>query len=421
MEPIISTAGALIGLVVAILLIILKVTPAYSMITGALIGGLIGGGTLTETVELMIAGAQGIMPTILRIVTAGVLAGILMESGAATRIANTIVKVFGEKRALLAIALSTLVLTAVGVFGDVAVITVAPIALALSKRIGYTSFILLLALMGGEKAGMVISPNPQTIATAEGFDLDLFHLMISNIIPALVGLIATVFLCKLIEKKHINKNGIDTQGSTTDNTDELPSIWTSLLGPIVVVILLAIRPLFGIEVDPLVALPVGGIVGLVAMRKTKNLKDYLNTGLNKMMPVAVLLVGTGTLSGIIEYSNFQNTMTELLITLNLPQFLLAPIAGVVMAGATGSASTGATIASSTFSSTIVNSISPLAGGAMLHAGTITLDNLPHGSVFNATAGAMNMTVKERLKLLPYESSVGLIIVITSTIIYGVIL
>lgn len=421
MEPIISTTGALIGLVVAILLIILKVTPAYSMIAGALLGGLIGGGTLTETVELMITGAQGIMPTILRIVTAGVLAGILMESGAATRIANSIVKVFGEKRALLAIALSTLVLTAVGVFGDVAVITVAPIALALGKRIGYTSFLLLLALMGGEKAGMVISPNPQTIATAEGFDLDLFHLMVSNIVPALVGLVATVFLCKLIEKKHINKNGISTEENTTENTDELPSIWTSLLGPIVVVILLAIRPLFGIEVDPLVALPAGGIVGVIAMGKTNNLRSYLTVGLGKMMPVAVLLVGTGTLSGIIEYSNFQNTMTELLIALNLPQFLLAPIAGVVMAGATASASTGATIASSTFSSTIVNSISPLAGGAMLHAGTIALDNLPHGSIFNATAGAMNMTVKERLKLLPYESSVGLIIVITSTIIYGVIL
>ncbi|MDN6640311.1 MAG: GntP family permease [Tetragenococcus sp.] len=421
MEPIISTTGALIGLVVAILLIILKVTPAYSMIAGALLGGLLGGGTLTETVELMITGAQGIMPTILRIVTAGVLAGILMESGAATRIANTIVKVFGEKRALLAIALSTLVLTAVGVFGDVAVITVAPIALALGERIGYTSFLLLLALMGGEKAGMVISPNPQTIATAEGFDLDLFHLMISNIIPALVGLVATVFLCKLIEKKHINKEGSSSEEGTAENTGELPSIWASLLGPIVVVILLAIRPLFGIEVDPLVALPVGGIVGVIAMGKTRNLKSYLTVGLEKMMPVAVLLVGTGTLAGIIEYSNFQNTMTELLITLNLPQFLLAPIAGVAMAGATGSASTGATIASSTFSSTIVSSISPLAGGAMLHAGTIALDNLPHGSIFNATAGAMNMSVKERLKLLPYESSIGFIIVIVSTIIYGVIL
>lgn len=38
-----TTLGALIGLVVAILLIIKKVQPAYGLILGALIGGLIGG------------------------------------------------------------------------------------------------------------------------------------------------------------------------------------------------------------------------------------------------------------------------------------------------------------------------------------------------------------------------------------------
>ena len=39
-----STLGALIGLAIAIFLIIKKVQPAYSLIIGALIGGLIGGG-----------------------------------------------------------------------------------------------------------------------------------------------------------------------------------------------------------------------------------------------------------------------------------------------------------------------------------------------------------------------------------------
>ena len=37
-----NTIGALLGLVVAIILIIKKVQPAYSLILGALIGGLIG-------------------------------------------------------------------------------------------------------------------------------------------------------------------------------------------------------------------------------------------------------------------------------------------------------------------------------------------------------------------------------------------
>ena len=45
-----TTFGALIGLVIAIILIIKKVYPAYSLILGALIGGFIGGGGLTSTV-----------------------------------------------------------------------------------------------------------------------------------------------------------------------------------------------------------------------------------------------------------------------------------------------------------------------------------------------------------------------------------
>ena len=44
MEAQFSTLGALIGLAIAIILIIRKIAPAYCLILGALIGGLVGGG-----------------------------------------------------------------------------------------------------------------------------------------------------------------------------------------------------------------------------------------------------------------------------------------------------------------------------------------------------------------------------------------
>ena len=49
MEAQFSTLGALIGLAIAILLIIRKIAPAYCLILGALIGGLVGGGGLVTT------------------------------------------------------------------------------------------------------------------------------------------------------------------------------------------------------------------------------------------------------------------------------------------------------------------------------------------------------------------------------------
>jgi GntP family gluconate:H+ symporter len=79
----VSAFGAVLGLVIAIVLIIRKNQPSYSLIVGALVGGLAGGVGLTETVTLMVDGAKGITPAVLRILTAGVLAGVLIESGAA--------------------------------------------------------------------------------------------------------------------------------------------------------------------------------------------------------------------------------------------------------------------------------------------------------------------------------------------------
>ena len=89
---------------------------------------------------------------ILRIVTAGILAGVLIESGAAARIADTIMKKLGESKSLIAMMLATWILTAVGVFGDVAVITVAPIAIQLAKRAGFKKLGVLFAMIGGVKS-----------------------------------------------------------------------------------------------------------------------------------------------------------------------------------------------------------------------------------------------------------------------------
>ncbi|WP_346912273.1 GntP family permease [Clostridium sp.] len=421
MEVQITTLGALLGLVVAIVLIIKKVQPVYSLILGAVVGGLVGGAGIEGTVSVMISGAKDIMPAILRIVTSGVLAGVLIKTGAAAKIADQIVKSLGEKRALFAIALSTMILTAVGVFIDVAVITVAPIALAIAKKLGYSPMVILLAMIGGGKAGNLVSPNPNTIAAAENFGVELSSLMAANIIPAIVGLIVTVILASLLNKKYrgVKETDIETD---IEEVEELPSFFAAIIGPIVTIILLALRPLLGVSIDPLIALPVGGIVGVLVMGKGKNINEYLTFGLSKMMPVAILLIGTGTVAGIIKASGLQATTIEILNALNMPAFLLAPISGILMCAATASTTSGSTIASATFSQAIVGvGISPLGGAAMVHAGATVLDHLPHGSFFHATAGAAGMSIGQRLKLIPYESLIGLSMTLVSTIIWGIIL
>ena len=70
-----TTLGALIGLAIAIILIIRKISPAYSLIIGALIGGFLGGGGLQGTIGTMVSGAGSMMSSVLRILTAAYLPG----------------------------------------------------------------------------------------------------------------------------------------------------------------------------------------------------------------------------------------------------------------------------------------------------------------------------------------------------------
>ena len=361
MNVTVTALGAVIALVIAITLIIKKVHPAYGLILGA-----------------------------------------------AAKIAETIVEKIGESRALIALAIATMVLTMVGVFVDVSVITVSPIALAIAHKSGLSKPAILLAMVGGGKAGNIMSPNPNTIAAADNLGVSLTNVMIAGIVPAIFGVIITCILASRIKQMK--------------ELTDMPGFLPAMVGPLVAIILLMLRPIAGIAIDPLIALPVGGVCGILAMGKIKHINKYATYGLAKMSGVAILLIGTGTLAGIIANSGLKDVIISGINALGLPSFMLAPVSGILMSAATASTTSGTAVATSVFGPTIVQlGVAPLATAAMIHAGATVLDHLPHGSFFHATGGSVSMDMKERLKLIPYESLVGLTMTIVSTIIFGIIL
>lgn len=412
-----TTLGALLGLAVAIVLIIKQVHPAYSLILGALIGGLVGGGGLSGTVSTMVSGAGSMMSSVLRILTSGILAGALIKTGSAEKIAETIVAKLGEKRAVAAISIATMIICAVGVFIDISVITVAPIALAIGNKAGLSKPGVLLAMIGGGKAGNIISPNPNTIAASEAFSVDLTSLMMKNIIPAVCALIVTIIVAGLLAKKQ-KAERITEADAESSGQKQLPGFLSAILGPLVVIILLGLRPIAGIAIDPLIALPVGGLVTILVTGQIKNTIPYMEFGLSKVIGVSILLIGTGTVAGIIKASNLQTDVIHLLDAMHMPAFVLAPLSGILMAGATASTTAGATVASQTFSGALLEAGVPaLSAAAMIHAGSTVIDSLPHGSFFHATGGAVNMAIKNRMRLIPYEALIGLVSTVVAVIVY----
>ena len=130
----------------------------------------------------------------------------------------------------------------------------------------------------------------------------------------------------------------------------------------------------------------------------------------------VLLVGTGTIAGIIKASDITSIVVNMLSGWGGGE-LLAAVAGALMCAATASTTAGATIASASFSDAILASgISPVSGAAIVNASATVLDHLPHGTFFHATGGCVEMDIARRMKLIPYESLVGLALTAASLLV-----
>lgn len=432
MPDLISWYGALIGLFLSIFLILRGINPVYSLFFGAIVGALIGGANLVQTVTILTSGTQSIMGTVIRVLAAGILAGVMMESGAAETIAQAVVKKLGEKKALLALALATGIITASGVFIPVAVLIVAPIALSVGNKMGISRLALLLALSGGGKAGNIISPNPNTIAAANGFNLGLSEVMIAGFIPAIFGLIATVVIASMIKNRgdKISNQEVQVLKKHDEEKSDNPTLGKSIVAPVTAIILLMISPigaichidfLANLKIDALYVLPIAGIIGMLAMGQHKKIAMYTKSGIEKMTPTVLILVGAGSIAGLISASNLANQVIQLIDSIGISGFYLAPISGVLMAAATASTSTGVILATGTFGSTIIDmGIPAISAAVMMHTGATVIDSLPQGNYFHVTGNSMNMSIKQRMKLIPYEALVGGTMTLVATILYDFI-
>ena len=177
----------------------------------------------------------------------------------------------------------------------------------------------------------------------------------------------------------------------------------------IVLIIKKVQPAYSLILGALI----GGLICVLVTGNAKRTIEITEFGLSKVIGVSILLIGTGTIAGIIKASALQYDVITIIEAMNMPAFVLAPISGVLMAAVSASTTAGTTIAPQTFGATLIaQGVPALSAGAMVHAGATVLDSLPHGSFFHATGGAVRMSISDRMKLIPYEAMIGL----TSTIL-----
>ncbi|MCL1997093.1 MAG: GntP family permease [Defluviitaleaceae bacterium] len=422
----INIFGVIVALALSIFLIIKKLNPVLSMFGGVIVGSLVGGANLPQLIDIVVMGSRQVVGINIRIIAGGVLVGALVETGAAETIARGVVKGLGEKRAMLAIALASMIVVGVGVFIPVALLVLSPIALSVAYKANISKFAAILALSGGGKAGNMISPNPNTLAAAENFEQPLSVVMMNGFLPALVALVATMFICRFVREKHFKV----TQADMSDaNLDSLPSFKKAIVAPVLSAGLLMLNPIGDIlgiaainsqnlPMDPFYVLPLAAIIGIIVMGKGKQAAKIATDGVLRMAPVVLMLFGAGAIGGLITVSVFPAMIASTLGTIGLGPAFLAPVSSTIFSAATGSNAAGVIIGGESFAHYVMAAgVPPIAGAVMLHAGGGFIDVMPHGNIFLATQQSMHCSFNERLKVIPYEALVGGIMTVSAVAMY----
>lgn len=186
----------LVHLVIAVIGIILliakaKINPVVSLIVGSLYLGVAGGLGFSETVAAVNTGFGNLMAEIGLIIGFGVFIGtILTANGTMLRVVDALLKVVGPRGAKYVLGLSGGIVFP-SIYFDVALVILAPVADAISKRTGRSVAPLAGALAIGLQAGLhLVVPGAVALTMASSLGLDV-GLVIALGIPFGIFLICT--------------------------------------------------------------------------------------------------------------------------------------------------------------------------------------------------------------------------------------
>ncbi len=235
----------LIGIIIiATMIYKLKIHPFIALIVSSIIVGVLspnipigeGSSHLISAVELPMK-EFGIMAGKITwvIALAAIIGAAMMESGAARRIVENMVNVFGESRAALALLICGFILS-IPVFFDTVFFLLIPLAIALAQKTGKNYVLYVVAIAGGAVVThSLVPPTPGPLIMAETLGIDLGITIIAGICFGLLPAIAALWVG---QRANARLNiPVRVEIGLPNHKEEAPSLMLSLL-PVVLPILL---------------------------------------------------------------------------------------------------------------------------------------------------------------------------------------
>lgn len=345
--------GLALGVIILIFLVLkTKIHAFLALIIVASITGLVGGMAAPDVVSAISAGFGSTLGSIGIVIGFGVMMGRILEvSGAAEKMAYTIVKWLGKRKEEWAMAITGYIVS-IPIFVDSAFVILTPLVKALSKKTGKSVLALGVALgVGLVATHHAVPPTPGPLGVAGIFGVDVGLMAIWGLIFAIPIVIIGVLYAKWLGKKiyqipdetglgYVRPSHPITVQEFLESKEEknLPSLTRSLL-PIVVPILLifvnttvsALKLEGGIYNyikffgSPVIAVGIGllfAIYGLYNHVKQSEAIERMEEGI-KTAGIILLVTGAGgALGNVLRESGSGDYIGEQIANMNLPAILI---------------------------------------------------------------------------------------------------
>lgn len=308
-----------------------KLHPFLSLLSAALLIGFLSGLNFSVIIDAIQQGFGGTLKSIGIIIAFGTIIGVYLEkSGGAKTMADTVLKIIGEKKSPLAMNITGFIVS-IPVFCDSGFVILSSLNKALSKRTGIPLTVLAIALATGLYATHVfVPPTPGPLAAAATLGADIGLVLIFGLIVAIPSSLAGLAWAIYSGKKYkSNFNGEEI----VQQTGQQPSKGISfapILIPIVLIALKSIadypthpfgddfvKSLFGFIGDPLIALFIGVLISFSLKKGSKGSHaDWIVDGL-KNAGVIILITGAGGAFGnVLRATDLGDFLGESLSSLN---------------------------------------------------------------------------------------------------------
>jgi len=321
----ISLTQSLIALSVGIVLIVLlttrfKLHAFFALITACFVVGLGLGMPLSDVLATTKTGFGNIIGALGLIIVFGTALGIVLEyTGATLVLANSILRITGQRRAASAMNITGYVV-GLPIFCDSGYIVLSSLNKNLAKRTGTA-----MALMAGSLASglyavhCLIPPHPgaaaATATLSADFGLVVLYGMLVAVPTAYIGLVWSKYASKSLQK--------ETAGGSDEAEDEtvvkkLPSVWLSLLPIVVPIVLIGVRSFMQVGETssfiakafynigaPEIALAIGVLLAIAGKRdwKMEDLNTLMRQAVEKAGDILLIIGAGGAFGALIAQAN----------------------------------------------------------------------------------------------------------------------